>query len=88
MNNSKPDQKVDDAVFLRESFGMSEGDAANLVTESEPEADKIADAARKRERDPLADKPIPESGSDFVGDSDEHMLKPVVHRKNNYRGAS
>lgn len=77
---AKP-QKVRDAQFLVEEFGMTPPAAADLLAEPlTPEAAKVADAVRdiERRKDPLAGVPAPKSGEDHPAHSEDGGLKPVV----------
>lgn len=74
-------QKVRDAQFLVEEFGMTPPAAADLLAEPmTSEAKEIADAVRdiERRKDPLAGVPTPKSGEQHPAHSEDGALKPVV----------
>jgi hypothetical protein len=79
-----------DTAFLADSFDMTAAEAAALVADRPLDDETTTDLARtvREADDPLADVPTPkEPARDFVADSDEHALKPVLHRANQRQGA-
>ena len=79
-----------DAAFLAQEFDMPATDAAALVSGKPRDDDQtqaLADTVREA-RDPLEGTPTPEpSPEQFIADSDEDALKPVLSRRNDRLGA-
>lgn len=83
-------EKLRDTEFLVDEFGVKEAEAAELVTGKAREDTETMALARKvrRNQNPLDEKPTPqEPERDFVEDSDEQALKPVLKTKNDRQGA-
>jgi hypothetical protein len=85
--------KVADAKFLVDEFGISAPKVAGLIVgegEPAPVTDEILAQVQQQVRteDSLADKPTPEApANDLVADTDEQRLKPVLHNSNKRLGA-
>ena len=76
--------KQEDVDFLVDSFGIASPKAADLIAEDDKEADRLSSKANARQhaKDDLGDAPVPEAPeSDFVVDSDEEQLKPVLRKR-------
>ena len=83
---SATDDKVEDAVFLHDEFGIAETEAAELVTPDGSDTDAVR--LHDQNKDPLADVPTPrQPNRDMVEDTDEVRLKPVLHDRNERTGS-
>lgn len=84
MPRSIPDQngKIDEVHYLADNFDIPPIRAAELVAEG-AEVDELAAQAmlEERQRDPLADMPIPnpDKNPQHVEKRIEDLEKPVVH---------
>jgi hypothetical protein len=83
-------QQVDDAVFLKERFGIAPRKAGDLVARDGADPDEIRAASEQQgAQDPLGDAPQPaEPASEHTADTDEQRLKPVLHKRNDRVGGA
>ena len=84
------EERVNDAKFLVDEFGIAPRKAADLVADADPaeiSSINVEVSRRENDDDPLASVPTPqEPDRDLVPDNDEERLKPVLHHPNNRRG--
>jgi hypothetical protein len=76
--------KQENVDFLVDSFGIASPKAADLIAEDDKAADRLSSNANARQhaKDDLGDAPVPEAPeNDFVEDSDEDQLKPVLRNR-------
>lgn len=76
--------KQEDVDFLVDSFGIASPKAADLIAEDDKEAEHLLSKANAHQhaKDDLGDAPVPEAPEgDFVEDSDEEQLKPVLRNR-------
>lgn len=76
--------KQENVEFLVDSFGIASPKAADLIADDETESGRLSRNAnaRQHKKDELHDVPVPEAPeSDFVEDSDEDQLKPVLRNR-------
>lgn len=77
--------KQENVDFLVDTFGIASPKAADLIADDEKESDSLSSNANARQhaKNDLRDAPVPEAPEkDFVADSDEKQLKPVLHNRN------
>jgi hypothetical protein len=77
--------KQENVDFLVDRFGIASPKAADLIADNETESKSLSSNANARQhrKDELDDVPVPEAPeSDFIADSDEEQLKPVLHNRN------
>lgn len=76
--------KQQDVAFLAETFDIPARKAANLVAANPEEAEALATAELKHERnsDPLEGVPVPASPEEHEVEGNGGMQKTVVHRNN------
>lgn len=81
-------EQVDDAAFLEQRFGMTPRQASKLVARDGTDPEALREASEKAaQTDPLGDAPEPASpAKEFTPDTDEQLLKPVLHTKNDHVG--
>ncbi|GLQ55323.1 hypothetical protein [Devosia nitrariae] len=76
--------KQENVDFLVDTFGIASPKAADLIAEDDKESDRLSSNANARQhaKDDLSDAPVPAAPeSDFVTDSDEDQLKPVLRNR-------
>lgn len=85
--NSLPSQTAD-AAFLEEEFGIVPREAAELVARDQVDPEMLRQRLDAHRHDALEGAPAAqEPRRDFVEDSDETALKPVLHGRNHRTGA-
>lgn len=85
--DSIPSQ-TQDAEFLADEFGIVPRRAAELVAREDVDPETLRQRLEAEKPDALAGDPAArEPRRDFVEDSDETALKPVLHGRNNRTGA-
>lgn len=79
------EQKITEAHFLADNFGIAPIRAAELIVGEGSEADNLASKVmlEERERDPLAGVPVPGGTKDpeHIEEGAEDLEKPVVHEE-------
>lgn len=80
--------QTQDAQFLADAFGIVPRRAAELVARKDVDPETLRQRLEAEKTDALAGAPAAqEPRRDFVEDTDETALKPVLHGRNNRTGA-